>query len=62
MKKKTNKVKGRVRTRVSCLLGVWYSQGQHPKQVSSEYHHHCRYEWVALHWDRYRQWEELVVT
>ena len=59
-KKKTNRVMGRVRTRVSCLLGEWYNQGQRPQLVSSEYHQHCSHAWVVLHRGRYRQWEALV--
>ena len=59
-KKKTNRVMGRLRTRVSYLLSVWYSQGQRPQLVSSGYHHHCHHAWVVLHRGRYRQWEELV--
>ena len=59
-KKKTNRVLGRVRTRASCLLGEWYSQGQRPQLVSSGYHHHCPYAWVVLHRSWYQQWEELV--
>ena len=52
--KKTNRVMGRERTRVSYLFSEWYSQGQHPQLVLSRYHHHCRHTSVMLHWGRYQ--------
>ena len=59
-KKKTNRVLGRVRTRVSCLLGEWYCQEQRPQQVSWGFHRQCPQAEVVQYRGRFRQWEMLV--
>ena len=62
LKKKINRVLGRVRTRVSYLLGEWHSQEQRPQQVSWGFHHQCPQAEVVQYRGRFQQWEMLVGT